>query len=123
MLAISVIMFAIAAALGLVLITAILKNKKPTRGAVIGHGLFAATGLTLVIIYTINNPDNSPDISLVLLIVAALGGFILLARDLSGKPGLKGLAVIHASAAVFAFACFYFRYFRNGLINDNTEKV
>jgi hypothetical protein len=42
-------------------------------------------------------------ISLLLFIIAAIGGFILFGRDLTKKPGPKWLAVIHALAAVTSF--------------------
>lgn len=102
MLIASIIIFAVAAIFGLTLIVPILQNKETPKISVVFHGLFAVTGLVLLIIFTINN-SVSPVVSLVLFIIAALGGFILVGRDFMKKPGPKGLAVIHASAAVIAF--------------------
>jgi hypothetical protein len=104
MLYLIVSVFALAAVLGLVVATAIF-NKKPEtpKGAVYGHGTFAATGLALLIYYAVNNPDNYPQASLIVFGVAAIGGFILFFNDMKKKPGPFGLVVVHALAAVTAF--------------------
>ncbi|MEO8399828.1 MAG: hypothetical protein ABI550_08460 [Ignavibacteriaceae bacterium] len=102
MLTTSIILFAITAVLGIIIISKLLTNKETPKPVVFLHGAVAATALILLIIYAVNS-DNSPIVSIVLFVIAALGGFILLARDLSKKPGPKGLALIHAGAAVVAF--------------------
>lgn len=102
MLTISIILFAIAAVIGVTIILKLLQNKETFKPAVFSHGAFAAVALILLIIYAINS-GNSPITSIALFVIAAIGGFILFARDLSKKPGPKGLAVIHAGAAVIAF--------------------
>ncbi len=67
------------------------------------HGLLVATALGLFIYYAVNNPDNYPKASLILFIVAALGGFILFANDMRKKPGPVALVAVHAIVAVVAF--------------------
>jgi hypothetical protein len=102
MLTASIIIFAIAAVLGLTIIIRLLKGKPTIKPVVFLHGGVAATALVILIIYAINNA-MSPTASIVIFVIAALGGFILLANDLRKKPGPKALAVIHALAAVTAF--------------------
>ena len=102
MLTTSVILFAVAAVLGLTIIIPLLQGKPTPKPVVFLHGPIAATALVLLIIYAMNNPV-APITSIVIFIIAALGGFILLANDLRKKPGPKALAVIHAGAAVIAF--------------------
>jgi hypothetical protein len=96
--------FALAAVMGLTVAISIF-NKKPEtpKGAVYTHGALAATGLVLLIVYMMNNPDNYPQISLILFVVAALGGFVLFFNDMKKKPGPVGLVIIHALVAVAAF--------------------
>jgi hypothetical protein len=100
MLKIAIILFVIAAVFGLILIAKVFTNKETPKGAVIAHGLFAATALALVAYYVFTNAQKSPLTSLIVFLIAALGGFAMLALDLSKKAIPKGLAAIHALAAV-----------------------
>jgi len=96
--------FAVAAVLGLIIASAIISKKPETpKAAVYGHGALAATALVLLLVYMYQNPDHYPQVSLILFVVAALGGFILFANDMRKKPGPVGLVVIHALVAVTAF--------------------
>jgi hypothetical protein len=103
MLTVAVILFAIAAIFGLILITKILGSKETPKPVVYLHGLLAAVGLVLLIVYSMSPDSKSVAISLILFIIAAIGGFILFGRDLTNKPGPKWLAVVHALAAVTSF--------------------
>ncbi|HYG20478.1 MAG TPA: hypothetical protein VD816_16175 [Ohtaekwangia sp.] len=104
MLSVIIILFAIAAVLGIAIAVAIISNKPATpKPAVYAHGLFAATALALLIIYTLNSESSGTRLSLILFVIAALGGFVLFYRDLKKKPGPVGLVVVHALAAVTAF--------------------
>lgn len=93
--------FALAAILGMVLLSFVLKGKETPKGIVFTHGPLAAIGLVLLIIYALNHPG--PVESIVLFIIAALGGVVLVIRDLSRKPVPKWLAVVHGLAAVSGF--------------------
>ena len=109
MLTTSIILFAAAAIFGLLILIPLLQNKQTPKPAVFIHGALAATALIILIIFTINTAGDSPIISIVLFIIAALGGFTLAYRDLIlKKPGPKGLAVIHAVAAVTGFLILLF---------------
>lgn len=104
MLYLTIGLFALAAVMGVVLAVSIFRPAPSTpKSVVVAHGLFAASALVILIYYAVKNPDNYPLVSLVLFVVAALGGFILLFNDLKSKPGPRSLVVIHALAAVVAF--------------------
>lgn len=103
MLITSIIIFAVAAVLGVIIIAALLKDKPTPKPAVFAHGALAAVALVILIIFAVNNPEHSPVLSIALFAIAALGGFVLFAKDMSKKPGPKALAVIHALAAVVGF--------------------
>ena len=94
--------FALAAILGMILLSFILRGKETPKGMAIVHGLLAATGLVLTIYYTIKTRPG-PVESAILFTIAALGGFIVFARDISNKPIPKWLAVVHGLVAVTGF--------------------
>lgn len=99
----SIALFALAAVLGLIIATAIFKGKETPKPAVYAHGAMAAIGLVLFVLYALQNPTNYPQLSLILFVVAALGGFYLFANDMRKKPGPKPVVIVHALAAVTAF--------------------
>ena len=103
MLTTSIILFAIAAVFGLVLLTAILKSKDTPKAAVYTHGLVAAIALVLLIVYAESANAHTVTTSIVLFVIAALGGALLFGRDLMKKAGPKWLAVVHGLIAVSAF--------------------
>lgn len=103
MVTVSIILFAIAAVLGLIIIAAILQDKKTPKAAVYAHGLVAATALIILIIFAFQHKDNVPMMSILLFVVAALGGFVLFGRDIAQKAGPKWLALLHALLAVAGF--------------------
>jgi len=100
---ISLIFFALAALLGFFLLTRILRNKETPKGISMLHGLMASTGLILLIIYSASN--NRPDlfVFVAVFVGAALGGLILIYRDIQGKTIPKPLALLHGALAVSAF--------------------
>lgn len=104
MLILSVVLFALAATLGVFLALAIFSKKETSKPVALAHGAAGAAGLALVIVYAARQPSQALTIGIVLLVVAALGGAILFANDLRKKPGPKGLIAIHALVAVAAVA-------------------
>lgn len=102
MLITAIVLFALAAVFGLVVLTAILKNKPTPKPAVFVHGGLAAVALLLVIIFVAGSTGASPTTSLVLFILAALGGFTLFAIDMQKKPVPKWLAFVHPIVAAIA---------------------
>lgn len=103
MLITSIILFALAAVLGLILLTKVLKDENTPKTVVYSHGAAAAIALVLLIIAYMNQGDTLLMISVLIFVVAALGGFVLFAKDLGQKTIPKWLAVVHALAAVTAF--------------------
>jgi hypothetical protein len=103
MLNVSIALFALAAVLGLIVLRALLKKRETPKPVVYSHGLVAATALVLLIVYGVQNPDRFPRLSIILFVLAAIGGFYLLFNDLKRKPGPVAVAVIHALTAVVGF--------------------
>lgn len=105
MLVYAIILFAIAAMFGLYLISRVFAGQLPAWAPVILHGLFAASGL-LILLYAACVVGGAPTpvlVAAVLLLVAALGGFALFSFQLRKQVPPKSLAVIHALAAVTGF--------------------
>jgi FtsH-binding integral membrane protein len=100
MLLTAIILFVFAAIFGLLVLLSVLKNKTTPKPAVFIHGLLAAAGLAIVAWYVIENSNNAPMASLIVFLVAALGGFVMFGRDMTNRSVPKGLALIHAGAAV-----------------------
>ena len=104
MLVLSVILFAIAALGGLVLGVLGLRQRDLPIWLSLIHGVVAAAGLiTLILGIMQGNAGTLPIVSLILFLIAALGGFVLFSYHLRRKPHPKGLIVIHALAAAVAF--------------------
>lgn len=102
MLLIAIILFLIAAGFGAVVLFSILQNKPTPKPIVYTHGAFAAIALLLVIYYVFIHPTHAPVISLVIFLIAALGGFTMFFIDWKGKPIPKWLALLHPLVAVVA---------------------
>lgn len=102
MLIIAILLFAIAALLGAYLLSFVLTNKNTPKGITFIHGPLAATGLILLIVYAfLYHPK--PIVTIIIFILAALGGFILVFRDLTGKSIPKWLALGHSVTAIIGF--------------------
>lgn len=103
MLGVAIILFIIAAIFGLIILTAILKNQSTPKKVVFTHGPIAALALILVIIYAaMGNADPLLITSIVLFIIAALGGLTLFTIDMRNKPIPKLIAVVHPILAAIA---------------------
>lgn len=100
---VSIVLFAVAAVFGLTILIKWLGKKDPSRTTVYTHGIFAAVALVLLIVFALQNSANYPLVSLILFIVAALGGFYMFFRDLQKKMHPYSIAFIHALLAVAGF--------------------
>jgi hypothetical protein len=103
MLIYAIALFALAALIGLYLLSRVFGNALPPLGAVAFHGLFAASGLLLLLYVAFVEGAPQPQavmIAAVLLVVAALGGFLMLSLHLRKRVPPKGLAGLHALLAV-----------------------
>jgi hypothetical protein len=95
-------LFAAAALLGVYLLTLVLTGKETQKAVTFTHGIFAATALVLLVIYAFRH-NPAPVESVILFVLAALGGFVLVYKDLTGKKIPKWLAVAHGLIAVAGF--------------------
>ncbi|MDP4175257.1 MAG: hypothetical protein Q8933_14885 [Bacteroidota bacterium] len=94
---VAIILFIIGALFGLHILTHILKNTPTPKLSVALHGLLVAIALVTIIVALINNGGNwRLTASVVLFIIAALGGFLMVYIDL-GKKQMppKALALLH----------------------------
>lgn len=99
MLSTAILFFSLAILLGLYLLSFVLRNQSTPKGIVFTHGGLAATGLIILIIYSIFNTP-SPIISIIIFILAAMGGLTMVYRDLTGKPFPKWMALAHGITAI-----------------------
>jgi hypothetical protein len=97
----AIAIFGMTAILGLYLLSLILRNKKTPKAAAFVHGLFAVTGLVLLIIYCVGNSPG-PKVSITVFTIAAVGGFIVVYKDVTGKAP-KWLAILHGLTAVIGY--------------------
>ncbi len=99
-----VLVFAVAAVLGLTLAVHHFRGTPRPMGVVLAHGAFAAGGL-LLLFFAGNSGAirGNWQLSLGIFVVAALGGFLLFALDTKKKQMPSAVVVIHALAAVTAF--------------------
>jgi hypothetical protein len=98
----AIIIFTIAAMIGLYLLALVLQQKETPKAIALVHGLLAATALVLLIIYTVQTGADLLE-AIILFVIAALGGSVLFARDIKGKPLPKWLAIAHGLLAVSGF--------------------
>lgn len=106
MLVYAIILFAVAALFGLYLISKVFGGQLPAWMPVILHGLFAASGLLILLYAAFLAGTPAPGavtLAAVLLLVAALGGFALFSFQLRKQVPPKALAGVHALAAVAGF--------------------
>lgn len=102
----AVIVFAIGALGGVVLATSVLRGKLAPWSLSVLHALLGATGLVLTAIVVFGLSGTvapHAGIALVLLVIAALGGFFLASFHVRNRPGPKAVVLIHAGVAVTGF--------------------
>jgi hypothetical protein len=95
-------LFALGAIIGMYLLAMVLQNKATPKGVVFVHGLFVVIALIMLIVYVTNHTPG-PIESLVLFVIAAVGGLIVFYTDITGKKIPKWLAVLHGLTAVSGF--------------------
>jgi hypothetical protein len=94
-------LFALGAIIGMYLLALVLQKKETPKSVAFIHGAFVAVALILLIIYNSQHPGLME--SIVLFLIAAVGGLVLITRDLTGKPIPGWLAVVHGLIAVSGF--------------------
>ena len=103
MIYLAIALFAVSAALGLVILIKWLTKKDAPKAVVYSHGIIAALALVLLIGYAIQHPDHFPLISIVIFAVAAIGGFYMFIRSLNNKTSPLIIAFVHALLALSGF--------------------
>ena len=101
MLILAIILFAVGAIFGLIILTSFLKGGATPKGAVVVHGILVVIALILVIVFTVSH-QPAPITALILFIITGLGGITLFAIDMSKKPLPKFLAFLHPILAVIS---------------------
>src|SRR5437868_6112650 len=97
----ALIFFLITAVLGLVNLAAILKNKRAPLVVLFAHGVFAGIALLVLATYIIVQKSSFLLLtSLILFVLAALGGFSLLIFAAYKKPAPKAVILIHPLVAL-----------------------
>ncbi len=99
----SIVLFAVSAVLGLSILVKWLTKKEASKGVIYSHGLVAAVALVLLIVYAAQHPDDFPKVSIILFVIAALGGFYMFIRDLQKKASPLSVAFVHALLAIVGF--------------------
>ena len=98
----AVIIFVIGALGGLGLASFVLRGQLAMWPLSILHALLGATGLVLTAIVLFGGSEPAPPhtgLALLLLLVAALGGFYLASFHVRKQPGPKPVVLIHAGVA------------------------
>ena len=105
MIQLSLVLFTVAAIAGLTMAIMHFRGISPPRVVLaLLHGLFAASGLVVLLLALIKAGfSGKPGIAFGLLVVAALGGFTLLSFHARGKRLPSAGVVIHALVAVAGF--------------------
>lgn len=100
----ALLVFTAAALAGLVLATRVLRAKLAPWPVSLLHAALGATGLVLLILMLLRGSTPQRLLSaFVLLLVAALGGFLLAAFHARGKLPPKAVVLVHAGIAVAGF--------------------
>jgi hypothetical protein len=102
-------LFALGALIGMYLLALVLQKKETPKFVAVIHGAFVAAALVLLIVYNSNHPGLTE--SIILFVVAALGGATLFVRDLMGKSLPRWLALGHGIIAVIGFIILLIRAF------------
>ncbi len=103
MIIIACILFVITGFFGVLNLLAILKNKSTKGPIILVHGMVALFALFALTAYTVLHPNPLLIGSIVLFLLAALGGIILLGIDMSNKPIPKVIALMHPLVALIGF--------------------
>jgi hypothetical protein len=99
----AVIVFVIGALGGLGLAAFVLRGHLALWPLSILHAMLGATGLVLTALVVFGKGEPVPanaGLALLLLVIAALGGFYLASYHVRQQPGPKAVVVIHATIAV-----------------------
>ncbi len=103
MLTYALVLFGVAALGGLTLAYMRIVKKDVSLPLAIVHGIFAASGLVLLIIGVTRAGGSGALAALIIFLLAALGGFTLFSFHLRSRPLPVPLLIVHGLVAVTAF--------------------
>lgn len=107
----TIVLFALAAVVGFIILKNWLTSSDTSRTTVYLHGIFAAVALVLLAVYAFQNPGNYPKASIILFVIGAVIGFYMFAEDLRKRFSPTWLAVVHALFGVAGFLMLLFFVF------------
>jgi len=105
---VSIILLLNAALIGLVMVVGIFRGAKPWMPLALGHGVLGATALVLALWVAITSGVAVIQYGAAVLVLTALGGFLLLSFHLRGKPHPWVVVVLHALPALAGVGCLVF---------------
>src|SRR5690242_2647444 len=111
MLYLTIVLFALAAIVGFIILKNWLTSADTSRTVVYLHGIFAAAALILLIVFAFQNPAHYPKASIILFVIGALGGFYMFAEDLKKRFSPTWLAIVHALFGIAGFLMLLFFVF------------
>ncbi|MFT0533207.1 hypothetical protein ACMHYJ_10340 [Castellaniella hirudinis] len=104
MISAAIILFAIAAAGGLILAAHVLRGHFAPWALSVLHALLGAAGLILLILALAQGAASQPVlVGFILLLIAALGGFFLVSFHARKRLPPKAVVIVHALVAVIGF--------------------
>ena len=98
-----IVLFALAAVVGLVILKNWLTGQNTSPATIYSHGIFAALGLVLLIVYYFQNGAKALQASIFLFVIGALVGFYMFLRDMNGRMSPVWLAIVHGLVGVAGF--------------------
>lgn len=103
MLALSITLFAITILIGIVLLTFYFLDGKTPRGVARTHGVIGTIALIILVISAILTLPHSPFAGAILLVIAAIGGYMQFTADIKKKILPKWFPIAHAFVAIVGF--------------------
>ncbi len=95
----AIALFSLSAIIGMVMLSFVLQDKKPSRALIFAHGPLALAAIVLLFVYS-SDHNPIPLESMILFLIAATGGVILVLHDFMGKVIPKWLGIAHGLIAV-----------------------
>jgi hypothetical protein len=108
MLSYALIAFAVAAVGGLLLAASVLRGRLAPWALSLVHALLGAAGLVMLLLTVMRGASGLATAALVVLAIAALGGFYLASLHARGTVAPKAIVFVHAGAAVTGFLALLF---------------
>ena len=97
----SIALFALGAMVGMYLLALVLQKKQTPKFVAFVHGIFVVVALILLFMYSRGTPGFTE--AIVLFVLAAIGGLVLIIRDVGGRTIPKWLALGHGLLAIVGF--------------------